>query len=155
MEKMINNKYTKEELTINLNNIDLTKEEIDLVFKYTRIPFLNIIINGILLCVLGFLVYGPQFLVGVMVTDLATKRAAASAIGLTGFFGYLSSVVSGWGLGWVVDNYGWHGGFILLMICSVVATALFALTWNVKPKEEGVLTKKEGVLTDERKRTEN
>jgi sugar phosphate permease len=30
---------------------------------------------------------------------LATEKAAATAIGLTGLFGYLSTVVSGWGLG--------------------------------------------------------
>ena len=59
-------------------------------------------------------------LVGVMVTDLATKRAAATAIGLTGLFGYASSVISGWGMGLTVDQYGWDGGVKILLGCAVL-----------------------------------
>ena len=45
----------------------------------------------IYLCGAGFFIYGPQCLVGVIAANLSTKRAAATAIGLTGFFGYLST----------------------------------------------------------------
>jgi OPA family glycerol-3-phosphate transporter-like MFS transporter/OPA family sugar phosphate sensor protein UhpC-like MFS transporter len=75
----------------------------------------------------GFFIYGPQFLVGVMVTDLASKEAAASAIGLTGFFGYLSGVASGWGLGCLVELYGWNASFIMTLICTVGAFVCFAV----------------------------
>ncbi|MBS2033773.1 MFS transporter [bacterium] len=75
----------------------------------------------------GFFIYGPQFLVGVMVTDIAGKEAAASAIGLTGFFGYLSGVLSGYGLGRLVEIYGWDASFQLTIACTLGAILCFAL----------------------------
>ena len=45
---------------------------------------------------LGFFVYGPQLLVAVAAADFATKQASATAVGLTGLFGYIgASVCSG------------------------------------------------------------
>ncbi|HUE39865.1 MAG TPA: MFS transporter [Candidatus Binatia bacterium] len=96
-------------------------------------PPASIVANAALLCAVGFLVYGPQFLVGVMVADLATKQAAATAVGLTGLFGYTSGIVSGWGLGFVLDKFGWTGGFGLLVLCALAGAFLFALTWRASP----------------------
>lgn len=80
---------------------------------------------------MGFMVYVPQMLIAAMAMNLATKRAAAAAVGLTGIFGYLSSIVSGWGVGALVDRDGWDGAFKLMIGCAVATMALMALTWNV------------------------
>lgn len=90
----------------------------------------SLLVNGLLLCGIGLFVYGPQCLVGVIAANLATRRAAATAIGLTGFFGYLSSVVSGWGVGKLVDKYGWSSAFELLAISAAAAAVLFLTSWN-------------------------
>ncbi|MCA9781761.1 MAG: MFS transporter, partial [Candidatus Eremiobacteraeota bacterium] len=92
--------------------------------------------DAIVLCAVGFMIYGPQFLVGVMTADIVTKRAAATAIGLTGLFGYGSSLVYGWGLGLVVDKYGWDAGFLLLAGIAFVGAVFFALCWNAGPPED-------------------
>jgi sugar phosphate permease len=84
------------------------------------------------LCIIGFAIYGPQALIGIIVANLATKRAAATAAGLTGFFGYASTVLSGLGLGWLVDKFGWNTGFEALMWMSVIGTMLFAVAWKAK-----------------------
>jgi OPA family glycerol-3-phosphate transporter-like MFS transporter/OPA family sugar phosphate sensor protein UhpC-like MFS transporter len=86
--------------------------------------------NTLLLCGAGFFIYGPQCLVGVVAANLATRRAAATAIGLTGFFGYLSGLLSGWGIGYMAQHHGWQPVFATLMGASVVATLFFALCWN-------------------------
>ena len=88
--------------------------------------------NTLLLSVAGFFIYGPQCLVGIAAANLATKQAAASSVGLTGLFGYASTVVSGWGLGKLVDNYGWDAGFKLLFIVAGIGTVIFALGWQAK-----------------------
>jgi OPA family glycerol-3-phosphate transporter-like MFS transporter/OPA family sugar phosphate sensor protein UhpC-like MFS transporter len=85
---------------------------------------------------IGFFVYGPQFLVGVMVTDQAGKHAAAAAIGLTGVFGYASATVSGIGLGAVLDAAGWDGGFAMLAIAALAGAIPFILCWRARPIEE-------------------
>lgn len=82
--------------------------------------------------VVGFGIYGPQALIGIIVANLATKRAAATAAGFTGFFGYASTVLSGWGLGWLVQSFGWHVGFEALVWMGVMGVLLFALAWPAK-----------------------
>ncbi len=88
--------------------------------------------NTLLLSAAGFFIYGPQCLVGVAVAKLATKRAAATAVGLTGLFGYFSTILSGWGLGWVADHYGWDAVFIGLIVVAIIGTILFIASWNAK-----------------------
>ncbi len=67
------------------------------VFIFWKAAGHSFYLNAILLCVTGFFVYGPQCLLSIGATNLATKRAAASAVGLVGLFGYLSTTLSGWG----------------------------------------------------------
>lgn len=83
----------------------------------------------------GFTVYGPQFLVGVLCADIATKRAASTAIGLTGLFGYLSGLVSGLGVGWISQHYGWNAAIDLTMGTALVSAFLFALCWKARARE--------------------
>jgi OPA family glycerol-3-phosphate transporter-like MFS transporter/OPA family sugar phosphate sensor protein UhpC-like MFS transporter len=88
--------------------------------------------SAALLCMAGFFVYGPQSLIGTAAANLATKRAAAAAVGLTGVFGYLSTVVTGVGIGSLVDEYGWDAGFLVYLVCGLVGTLLFACCWKAK-----------------------
>jgi OPA family glycerol-3-phosphate transporter-like MFS transporter/OPA family sugar phosphate sensor protein UhpC-like MFS transporter len=89
--------------------------------------------SAALLCMAGFFVYGPQSLIGAAAANMATKRAAAAAVGLTGFFGYMSTVVSGVGIGALVEHNGWDAGFLVFLACGVIGTLLFACCWKAKP----------------------
>jgi OPA family glycerol-3-phosphate transporter-like MFS transporter/OPA family sugar phosphate sensor protein UhpC-like MFS transporter len=100
------------------------------LFLLWRYPVNSALASTALLCGVGFFIYGPQCLVGVIAANAATRRAAATAIGLTGLFGYLSGVLSGWGLGRIADRSGWDPVFRTLVGSAVVATVLFALCWN-------------------------
>lgn len=100
------------------------------VLLFWRLPEASPFFYGMLLCVVGFFIYGPQALVGIIAANLATKKAAATAIGLTGLFGYLSTVLSGWGLGYLVMHHGWSGGFFILVASGLAASLFFSFTWN-------------------------
>ena len=89
-------------------------------------------LNTLLLCLSGFFIYGPQCLISIAAANLATKRAAATAVGLTGIFGYASTTLSGIGLGKLVQTYGWDAGFIGMLIVAVLGTLACALGWNAK-----------------------
>jgi phosphoglycerate transporter family protein len=80
----------------------------------------------------GFFVYVPQALVAVIVVNQATKRAAATAVGLTSIFGYASTTLSGWGMGWLVQHYGWDRAFGLLIVAAVLGAGLFAAALPAK-----------------------
>ena len=78
----------------------------------------------------GFFTYGPQALVGVASANIATKVAAGTATGFTAVFGYLSTLVSGIGVGWVAKNWGWQPVLWMLAGAAVCGLVLFAAIWN-------------------------
>ena len=82
---------------------------------------------------IGFFIYGPIMLIGVQALDLAPKKAAGTAAGFTGLFGYVGGAVSAnVVIGYVVDSAGWDAGFALIAGACVVATILIALTWRAE-----------------------
>ncbi len=90
-------------------------------------------IDNIALISIGFLIYGPVMLIGVQALDLVPKKAAGTAAGLTGLFGYLGgALTANIAIGFIVDFYGWNGGFIMLLAAGVLAILFTALT--LKPK---------------------
>jgi phosphoglycerate transporter family protein len=99
---------------------------------FWMLPGQSVIVNTMLLCAAGFFIYGPQCLVGIAAANLATKRAAATAVGLTGLFGYASTVVSGVGIGMLVDKLGWDAGFLMFVAAALVGGLLFAACWPAK-----------------------
>ena len=85
------------------------------------------------LIAIGFLIYGPIMLVGLHALDLVPKKAAGTAAGFTGFFGYVfGSAISGAGVGWIADHWGWSGVFATMIACCVLAIAFSALTLGHK-----------------------
>lgn len=83
---------------------------------------------------IGFFIYGPVMLIGVHALDLAPKKAAGTAAGFTGLFGYVGGAVSASVIiGAVVDSAGWNAGFALIIGACVAAMVLLALTmWHSK-----------------------
>ena len=92
----------------------------------------NSVVVLILLALSGFFLYGPQALLGVVATKQATKKAASSAVGLIGFMSYLSVVITGAGLGWFSDNFGWDYLFILMAGFALVGGVIVTSLWNIK-----------------------
>ena len=89
---------------------------------------------AMLICI-GFLIYGPVMLIGVHALDLAPKKAAGTAAGFTGLFGYVGGAVSAnIAIGALVDAYGWDAGFILIAAACVVAALLIGMTWKAEKR---------------------
>lgn len=85
------------------------------------------------LIAIGFLVYGPIMLIGLHALDLVPKKAAGTAAGFTGFFGYVfGSSVAGTGVGWIADHWGWRGVFLTMIGCCVLTMVFSALTLRHK-----------------------
>jgi OPA family glycerol-3-phosphate transporter-like MFS transporter len=85
------------------------------------------------LIAIGFLVYGPIMMIGLHSLDLVPKKAAGTAAGFTGFFGYVfGSAIAGTGVGWIADHWGWSGVFTTMVVCCVLTIAFSALTLGHK-----------------------
>ena len=102
------------------------------LFMFWNTPSTEVKTGTFWLCVVGFCIYGPQALIGIIVANLATKRAAATAAGFTGLFGYASTVLSGWGLGYLADRTSWNTVFEVLLVMGGIGTVLFAFAWGAK-----------------------
>jgi OPA family glycerol-3-phosphate transporter-like MFS transporter len=90
------------------------------------------------LIAIGFLIYGPIMIIGLHALDLVPKKAAGTAAGFTGFFGYVfGSAIAGTGVGWIADNWGWNGVFITMVACCALTIAFTALTLGDKRTESG------------------
>jgi OPA family glycerol-3-phosphate transporter-like MFS transporter len=78
---------------------------------------------------IGFLIYGPIMIVGLHALDLVPKKAAGTAAGFTGFFGYVfGSAIAGSGVGWIADHWGWPGVFMTMVACCVLTIVFSAMT---------------------------
>ncbi|TKI57816.1 glycerol-3-phosphate transporter [Brevibacillus antibioticus] len=106
------------------------------VLVYWFNPPGNSVVDMICLIAIGFLIYGPVMLIGLQALDFVPKKAAGTAAGLTGLFGYLGGTVTANALmGVIVDASGWDAGFILLTVSCALAALVFAFTWNVRGQE--------------------
>ena len=64
----------------------------------------SLVLNILIMSVIGFFIYGPQCLIGCVASTIATKKSGAASSGLTGLFGYLATIVTGFGVGLIVDS---------------------------------------------------
>lgn len=121
----------------------------DKVFKGSRAPatilFMGLTLLGVIvywlnrngplwidmtaLIAIGFFVYGPIMIIGLHALDLVPKKAAGTAAGFTGFFGYVfGSAIAGTGVGWIADQWEWRGVFITMIVCCVLTMVFSAMT---------------------------
>jgi sugar phosphate permease len=88
------------------------------------------LLDSILLLVIGFFVYGPQTLAGIAGAEFGSGRAAATANGLTGFFGYMGAIFSGFGVGLIIDNFGWSHAIFFYICCAAASLLFFTMNWS-------------------------
>jgi len=90
------------------------------------------------LIAIGFLIYGPIMIIGLHALDLVPKKAAGTAAGFTGFFGYVfGSAIAGTGVGWIADRWGWDGVFITMVLCCALTIAFSAMTLAHRAESAG------------------
>jgi len=99
------------------------------VFGLLGVPHGNVPVMMGVFALLGFFVYGPQLLVAVAAADFATKQASASAVGLTGLFGYVGASACSLATGRLADRYGWDSVVWLYVGAALAGAALLATTW--------------------------
>ncbi|NGX60415.1 MAG: Membrane sensor protein UhpC [Chlamydiae bacterium] len=90
-----------------------------------------IVLDSVLMFVIGFLIFGPQMLIGMVAAELAGKKAAGSATGFVGLVAYIGAATAGWPLGMVCQKFGWRGFFLSVGVCGVLSVLLLLPLWRV------------------------
>jgi OPA family glycerol-3-phosphate transporter-like MFS transporter len=99
------------------------------------------LIQNLSLWSIGFFIYGPVMLIGVQAIDLVPKKAAGTAAGLTGLFGYfIGDLLANAALGALVDKEGWDACFIVIIASCLIAMFFTAFTWNREKQNLSNLT---------------
>ncbi len=105
------------------------------LFILWKLPSSHPWVYALSFMLVGFLVYGPQVLVGIAASDFASKRAVGVGSGVTGTLAYVGSAISGGGIGYIAGNLGgWDTCFMLFIVCSLIGAFFFGLTWNHRAK---------------------
>lgn len=94
--------------------------------------------DSLMLFSIGFLIFGPQMLIGMTAAELSHKKAAATATGFTGCMAYAGAAVAGYPLGVITQNYGWDGFFIALTACGMISTLLLFPLWRVRTRNDKI-----------------
>ena len=100
------------------------------VFTILYVPSNNPYLMSATLFSVGFFVHGPMLLVAVAAADFATKKAAATAVGLTGLFGYIGAFLANYGTGLIAERWGWDYVIYFYLASAFIGTILLLLTWN-------------------------
>ena len=93
-------------------------------------------LDMVFLGVIGFFVYPPVMLLGVAALDMSSKKAVGIAAGFVGLFGYAGRTIQAKGLGLLAGNpaYGWDAVLQSMYAATVIAIALLAFTWKIRPR---------------------
>jgi MFS transporter, OPA family, glycerol-3-phosphate transporter len=88
------------------------------------------------LILVGFFIYGPIMIIGLQALDLVPKKAAGTAAGFTGFFGYVfGSAFAGSGIGWLADQWRWQGVMWALWLSCVLTMVFCAMTLGTDKRQ--------------------
>lgn len=101
------------------------------VFAFWSSPAGVPILDAVLMFAIGFLIFGPQMLIGMVAAELAGKKAAGSATGFVGLVAYLGAATAGFPLGIICQNFGWEGFFAAVGLCGALSVFLLLPLWKV------------------------
>ncbi len=106
------------------------------LFILWNVPQANYLAASFSVFLMGFLVFGPQMLIGMAAAELSHKKAAGTATGFAGWFGYAGAACGAYPIGVVATHFGWAGVFITLGCCSILAATILLPLWSVRKRQE-------------------
>ncbi|MBI5273421.1 MAG: MFS transporter [Chlamydiales bacterium] len=89
--------------------------------------------------IMGFLIFGPQMLIGIAAAELSHKKAAATANGFAGWFAYAGAAFGAFAGGSVTQVFGWEGYFMTMGICGVISVLLLLPMWAIRASPQHAL----------------
>lgn len=121
----------------------------DKFFRGQRVPYMILCAVGLLLVTIGiwylptnslllanlvfgahgFLIFGPQLLVGLAAAEFVQKEVACTANGFAGCFAYVGAAFTGYPLGKIIDLWQWQGFFIVLGFSSIAILVILSPLW--------------------------
>lgn len=106
------------------------------------------ILDSVAMFTIGFCIFGPQMLIGVVAAEISPKQAASTSTGFAGCWAYMGAAVAGYPLGVIMDSWGWNGFFWFMVVCCGISVTLLLPLWGLTGetrKAEAAAAKKKEV----------
>lgn len=92
----------------------------------------SLIVDAIITSAIGFFIFGPQMLIGMVAAEISHKKAAATSSGFAGCFAYVGAAFAGGPLGAMISAGGWDLFFAILLSSGLVGLILMLPIWSIK-----------------------
>ncbi|GHT45006.1 putative hexose phosphate transport protein [Endomicrobiia bacterium] len=102
------------------------------IFLFVQANFLPTWILITFLVISGFFINGAQSLILIVTSSMATKRAAATANGFVGVWGYSATAITGILFSFVQGKYGWQPALQLTTALGIIGSILLFFAWKAK-----------------------
>lgn len=108
------------------------------VFTFWSVPAGYYYLDAASVFLAGYMIFGPQLLIGIAAAESVPKKAAATANGFVGCASYFGSAFAGGPLGIITEKYGWDAYFMFLLSACVLSVVFLMPLWNSDKKEATV-----------------
>ncbi|GHT59340.1 MFS transporter [Endomicrobiia bacterium] len=102
------------------------------LFMFLFVYVTSLHISLIMLITAGFFINAAQSLILIVASNMATKRAAATANGFVGIWGYAATGITGVLLAILQEKYGWSHVIELTVTLSTLGSILLFFAWKAK-----------------------
>ena len=108
------------------------------LYLFSQVPGDETMWLMISLGLVGFTLYGPySLLAGAVAMDFGWKYSSATAAGIIDAVGSVGAILTGVGMGFLIDAYGWQDAFNIILVMAVVSSFLNFTLWNLRPLRDG------------------
>ena len=99
------------------------------------IPSDNYFVMCGLFFLMGFFIFGPQFLIAMAAAENSHKHASGSSTGFVSLFAYIGAAAAGAPLAWIIQSLHWNGFFGSLFIVSLACALLLIFVYFLQRKK--------------------
>lgn len=110
------------------------------MYMLWSVPFASIFFASIAMFFVGFLIFGPQMLIGMAAAELSHKKAAGTATGFVGWFAYFGAAFGAFSGGKITQSWGWEGYFMAMGICGIFSVFLLLPLWSIRANPNHALS---------------
>jgi OPA family sugar phosphate sensor protein UhpC-like MFS transporter len=104
------------------------------ILAFSLAPMGSSLYESICLALIGFMIFGPQMLIGVAAVEVASKHAIATSSGFVCWISYLGAASAGYPLGKIIQEFGWDAHFAIMISASILALLFLLPLWGVKER---------------------
>lgn len=84
---------------------------------------------------MGFFIFGPQFLIAMAAAENSHKYASGASTGFVSLFAYIGAAAAGLPLSLIIEKLKWNGFFGTLFIISLICALLLVLVYFLQRRK--------------------